>query len=120
MGGKCLVDAVKAQEKGIGRGMKASKESMLGVLAAIEERVSLSLEEWEKAQEGKVNRFVERANAISGLSAQAEPDPTGLPFERVSLAIDASLSRYNAKTLASKLKSGKPSIWIMDQNAAEG
>ena len=32
-----LVNAVRAQDKGIGRGMKATKEAIVGVLAAIEE-----------------------------------------------------------------------------------
>lgn len=120
VGQKSLVDAVRAQEKGIGRGMKASKESLLGVLAAIQERESLDIEEWEQEQQVKVSRFIDRVNAISGLRAEAVPDPTGLPFERVSLSLDASHSRCNAITLASKLKSGNPSIWVMDQNTAAG
>ena len=120
VGRRALVDAVRAQEKGIGRGMKATKESIIGVLAAIYERENLNLIDWQKIQGQKVSSFIERANTYIGVNAGAEADPTGLPFSRVRFSIDSELATIDAKTLVSKLKMGFPSIWVMDQNVDNG
>ena len=120
VGKKRLVDAVRAQENGIGRGMKATKEALIGVLAAIQERESLNLEEWKKLQQLKIDNFVESSNSINGIFASAEPDPTGLPFSRAYLKIDANITRFDARTIASKLASGKPAIWVIDQKSGIG
>lgn len=119
MGGEDLIQAVRAQEKGVGRGMKATKESLIGVLSAIQEREKLDLSNWKELQQIKVDDFVTRANAIEGFLARLEPDPTGLPFSRVYIRIDPTVSRLDAKLLATNLKSGNPSIWVIDQNASE-
>lgn len=119
MGGIDLVKAVRAQDKGVGRGMKATKEALIGVLAAIQERDKLDLTEWRKLQQHKVNNFITRANTIAGLHARLEVDPTGLPFSRAHIRIDPKVSRLDARSLADNLKSGNPSIWVMDQNAME-
>jgi seryl-tRNA(Sec) selenium transferase len=120
IGQRALVDSVRAQEKGIGRGMKATKESIVGVLAAIEEREKLNLYQWQRLQDQKITDFVERANTFSGVKARTEQDPTGLPFSRVQMKIDSNETSLNARLLANKLRSGSPSIWVMDQNAEEG
>ena len=43
IGRKRLVHACRAHEKGIGRAMKATKEAVIGVLAALEERQNLCM-----------------------------------------------------------------------------
>lgn len=119
IGQKNLVAAVRAQEKGIGRAMKATKEAIIGAVVAIEEREKLNLDVWKSAQQEKVNNFVTRVNNIEGLSARSEPDPTGLPFSRALIQGDNSQSAIDAEILANHLKSGKPSIWVIDQNMAK-
>lgn len=120
IGRRNLVDAVRAQENGIGRGMKATKESILGVLAAIEEREKLDILEWQSSQDRKTSYFVERANMLPGMRASVERDPTGLPFSRVVLNVSSEKATLDATTMAAQLKAGSPSIWVMDQNAGEG
>jgi len=120
VGKKQLVDAVKAQEKGIGRGMKATKEALIGVLAAVQERESLNLEEWKKSQQIKIDYFVENSSSLNGICASEEVDITGLPFSRVNLKIDSSITRVNAKEIADKLSSGKPAIWVIEQKSGIG
>ena len=115
IGRQRLVDAVLAQEKGIGRGMKASKESIIGVLSALEERQGLNLVVWKKEQDEKAAYFIEAANKIKGIEASSILDPTGLPFSRVYLKIDASLAGIDACALSAKLKAGVLPIWTMDQ-----
>jgi len=114
IGKQSLVDAVRAQDKGIGRGMKASKEAILGVLAALEQRDQRDGLSWSNEQESKVIDFVQCANCINGIQARILDDPTGLPFVRAGLKIDADSPRKTAIELVSALKSGKPSIWVMD------
>ncbi|WP_170374281.1 MULTISPECIES: aminotransferase class V-fold PLP-dependent enzyme [Ruegeria] len=109
-----LVSAVRAQEKGIGRGMKASKEVLLGVLTALKLRQQLNKEAWSSDQKEKVARFVSVANTIEGITAKANPDPTNLPFDRVHLCIAKSSEFPDAAQMAAALKAGEPSIWIMD------
>lgn len=116
MGRADLVAALRAQEKGIGRAMKASKEAIAGVLAAIEEREALDPVAWRAGQERKLARFLEGATALPGMVAEAEPDPTGLPFARARLR----MAPARAVSLAQALRAGDPSIWTIDQGAASG
>jgi len=113
IGRQSMIDGVRAQEKGIGRAMKASKEAIIGVLAAIEEREKQDTPSWSRAQELKVIDFVQRANCLDGIKARTRSDPTGLPFARACLKIDHAPAGINAEKLVTELKSGKPSIWVM-------
>jgi L-seryl-tRNA(Ser) seleniumtransferase len=114
-----LVRACRAQERGIGRAMKATKEALVGVLAALGERSSLDLGAWSTMQRRKAASFVERADRIPGLRASVMPDPTGLPFPRACLTVAATASR-NAQSLAQALQAGAPPIWLMDHEASHG
>ena len=114
IGKKYLVDAVRAQKKGIGRAMKVSKESIIGVISALEDRQQLNLVSWKKKQAKKVSYFIEVANKLKGLNPSSVIDPTGLPFTRVYMKIDSNLIGMDAVTLAQKLKTGLPPIWVMD------
>lgn len=120
IGNKRLVKGVRAQEKGIGRGMKASKEAIVGLLACIEERENLDLDAWREIQTAKVTDFVQRSGDIPGLSTYSEADPTGLPFSRAYLSVDAAVTALDASILAVALRSGSPSIWVIDSEISDG
>lgn len=120
IGNKRLVESVRAQEKGIGRGMKASKEAIAGLLACVEEREHLDLDAWKKMQDTKIADFAQRSGEMPGISANIEDDPTGLPFSRVYLSVDAAVAGLDASRLATALKSGNPSIWLIDSEVAGG
>lgn len=113
------VEAVRAQDKGIGRGMKATKEAIIGVMSAIEERRQCDLTTWQNEQAAKVEKFIFQADTFSGVSAHSEPDPTGLPFSRVYLEIDQDTTQCDASTLVTNLKSGTPSIWVIEDMVAQ-
>ncbi|GAA2298681.1 aminotransferase class V-fold PLP-dependent enzyme [Streptomyces kunmingensis] len=119
LGGVGPVTAVRAQEKGIGRAMKAGKEAVLGVLAALQVRRDTDLGAWQRAQTDKAARFVERAGALPGIRAALASDPTGLPFPRASLRVDADAA-LDAASLARALRAGAPAIWVMDHRQDEG
>ncbi len=114
------VAALRAQEKGIGRAMKATKESIIGALAALEERATLDLAAWSAAQHEKVARFVARAARLPALSAEAVPDPAGLPFPRAEIKVDAVAAAIDAAALAAALRDGSPSIRMMMHGLARG
>ncbi|MBL6080104.1 hypothetical protein JMJ56_18960 [Belnapia sp. T18] len=120
MGRAGLVAAVRAQEKGIGRGMKATKEAIASVLAALAEQEELNIAAWAAAQARIVDEFAARAGTLPGLAAWAEPDPTGLPFPRAHLRVDPDRAGMGAPELAMALRAGSPSIWMMDHCAELG
>jgi seryl-tRNA(Sec) selenium transferase len=108
-----------SQERGIGRVMKASKEAVVGVLAALEARHELDVSAWARAQADKVERFAERVGVLPGIEAGAWPDPTGLPFPRARISVDPTVAGMDAGALAAALRAGSPSVWVMtDQQEA--
>lgn len=115
VGKRALVEAVRAQEAGIGRGMKASKEAIAGVLAALKERQKLDMSDWARAKAEKLTAFLARANRLPGVTASSVADPTGLPFERACLTLDR-----DAVPIIAALKDSDPPIWVMEDRAARG
>lgn len=115
-----MVGAVRAQEKGIGRAMKASKEAVIGVLTALRVRQELDLDAWRREQADKVARFVERAGTLPGITASADSDPTGLPFPRARIAVDPAEAGLDATAVATALRTGSPSIWLMTHDQDKG
>lgn len=120
VGRRLMVEAVAAQEKGIGRPMKATKEALAGVLAALEERRSLNLQAWGAQQHRRLEAFVQQVAQIPGWQAGMVPDPTGLPLARVELAFRPGPQGWTALQVAQQLRQGAPSIWVMDHLADQG
>ena len=120
IGKKAMVDAVRAQGKGIGRSMKASKEAICGVLAAISERQKMDISAWRDQQQEKVDLFVQQANKLPGIKASLQPDPAGMPFSRVQLAVENNGAGLSAESVAAELRLGHPSIWVMTHALSKG
>lgn len=120
IGKKQMVDAVRAQGKGIGRAMKASKEAVCGVLAAISERRKMDIAAWRDSQQEKANLFVRQANKLPGIKASLQADPAGMPFSRVHLAVENNGAGLSAESLAARLRLGQPSIWVMTHALSKG
>ncbi len=120
VGKKQLIDAVRANEGGIGRAMKGSKEAILGVLAAIEERQQRDQNLFTSEQDKKLNWFLEQANLIEGLTALPLHDATGLPFARACLTVGPSAANHSAVRLSEQLKAGSPSIRVMEYALTDG
>ncbi len=120
IGGAAPVAAVRAQETGIGRAMKATKEAISGMLAAIEEREALDLAAWSRRQEAKVAAFVRRAASLHGIDARLQRDRDGLPIARAHLRVDPDRAGSDAAALAEALKASTPAIWPMRHGLSEG
>ncbi|MET7283401.1 aminotransferase class V-fold PLP-dependent enzyme [Kribbella sp. NPDC005582] len=108
-----LVQAVRAQEHGIGRAMKPTKEAVIGVIAALEEWQALDRMKWEADELAKAGDFADAAARIPGVTATVVPDPTGLPVSRVVLTVP------NAHDIATQLEAGSPSIYVMTDRLAD-
>src|SRR5262249_58382360 len=86
-GRKDLVRAAYLQTRGIGRGMKVGKESIVGVMSALEawekrdhagirQRERAALDLWQRALQG-----------LAGIAARIVPDPTDHPLDRLDVSV---------------------------------
>jgi uncharacterized pyridoxal phosphate-dependent enzyme len=120
LGTKALIDSCRAQDAGIGRAMKPSKEALVGVLAAIEERASLDIVEWAHEQRKKVLRVIKALKTVGVITATELPDPTESPFSRLRLQVSSPRRDCNAILLAAHLRLNNQPIWVMDHLAQDG
>ena len=119
-GRRNLVDAVYLQNRGIGRGMKAGKEAIFGVLAALEVRMRQDVSAWTAEQDRKVQLIVERLQDVPGLRLDVDPDPNGCPFSRTRLTPDPVVTGHTARSLTTALAEGNPTIVARAHHTDEG
>lgn len=113
-GKKELVRNAFLQNMGIGRGMKVGKESIFGVMAA--------LEAWEKRdhtgirerETGYLNLWKQTLDNRPGVTALIEPDPTNNPLDRMRVIISAEEAHITAWDLAAALRSGPVPVIVRD------
>lgn len=115
-----FVRACRAQERGVGRAMKASKEAIVGVLAAVVQRGALDQPAWRAEQARKVAWFTAQLADVPGLVVQQLPDPAGMPFARVALDVGGAGMRRDAAGLVQALRDGRPTIRVMEHALAQG
>ncbi|MGP4805294.1 aminotransferase class V-fold PLP-dependent enzyme [Agrobacterium cavarae] len=113
-GKKELVRNAFLQNMGIGRGMKVGKESIFGVMAA--------LEAWEKRdhvgirerETGYLNLWKETLSDRPGITALIEPDPTNNPLDRMRVIVSPQEAHITAWDLAARLRTGPTPIIVRD------
>jgi L-seryl-tRNA(Ser) seleniumtransferase len=115
-----LVDAVYLQNRGIGRGMKAGKEAIVGAMAALEYRMQEDIPAWTAEQDRKVQLILDGLQEISGLELSVDPDPNGCPFSRARLTPDPVASGCTARQLSDRLAEGDPTVVARAHHADEG
>ncbi|WP_274631410.1 aminotransferase class V-fold PLP-dependent enzyme [Arvimicrobium flavum] len=118
-GRKDLVRAAFLQNRGIGRGMKVGKESIAGVIAALEawenrdhegirQRETAALRLWERTLAG-----------LPGIKASMVPDPTDNPLDRILIEIGPE-SGYSAAGLAKALSQANPPVIVRNHEVERG
>lgn len=113
-GRKDLVRNAFLQNMGIGRGMKVGKESIYGVMAA--------LEAWEKRDHAGIREretsylslWKETLANRPGVTALIEPDPTNNPLDRMRVIISPQEAHITAWDLAAALRQGPQPIIVRD------
>ncbi len=123
-GKRDLVEAVYLQNRGIGRGMKAGKEAIVGAMAALEYRMNEDIDAWTAEQDRKVAMILGLLEGIPGLELSVEADPNGCPFSRARLDLDpntaAHTAAHTAASLTDALALGNPTIVTRAHHADEG
>ncbi|MGD9710711.1 MAG: aminotransferase class V-fold PLP-dependent enzyme [Thermomicrobiales bacterium] len=115
-----LVKAVEWQSQGIGRTMKVGKEGYFGTIAALEERISTNLADWEQKQYEKTAYLAGILQGLPGVRVSIEKDKVGQPVHRVRLEIDETAAGINAEGICAALVRCTPSIKPRAHHTDEG
>jgi len=118
--GQCdLVDAVSLQESGIGRGMKAGKEAIVGAITALRMRSKMNLDAWAADRASRTQKFAENISQLAPLTAELVPDPLGNPFSRVRITADTQACGKTALEIRERLATSDPIVIIQGHDDAE-
>lgn len=110
-GRKEWISACQKQYKGIGRAMKISKESILGLLKALELYETRNLKDLKERQIKIVNWLQGEFNKIEGISTEVVKDEAGREIYRLKARIDENILGFNANELITALESGNPAVY---------
>lgn len=117
-GKKELTDACQAQYKGIGRAMKAGKESMIGLIMAMKEYGQNMIS--PEAQKEAMQALLDGLAGLSGVTGEIAQDEAGREIYRACIRFDTTLCGMNATHIAAALKTGNPAIYTRDYYANIG
>jgi L-seryl-tRNA(Ser) seleniumtransferase len=118
-GRKDLVRSAYLQNRGVGRGMKVGKESVAGVIAALdawEKRDHEGIREREKAA---LHLWQDTLAPLPGIAATIVPDPTDNPLDRLQVDVLPE-SGFTASGLAAALAAGDPPVIVRDHETQRG
>ncbi len=119
-GSKELIRACYLQNRGIGRGMKVGKETILGVSAALmawKTRDHAGIRARERAA---LDTWIMALADRPGVTAMIVPDPTNNPLDRLKVTIDPGAARITAWNLAMRLATGERSVIVRDHEIEHG
>lgn len=119
-GRRDLVRACYAQQRGIGRPMKAGKEAVVGAIAALERWAALDHAALEAAEEMRARAAAAKLAGLPGLQAAVVRDETGNPFSRVIISVDPDAAGLTAHDLGRALVRGEPRILLRSLYADRG
>ncbi|MNI59989.1 L-seryl-tRNA(Sec) selenium transferase [compost metagenome] len=115
-----LVRACYMQEKGIGRGMKVGKESIVGVMEALEQWLERDSIQIRQSEETRIDYAFKHLNRLKGILAHRVVDPTDNPITRLQVAADPHVCGLSASHISQLLASGNPSIRVRDHEVELG
>lgn len=113
-----LVDACRAQNAGIGRVMKVSKEAIVGLLQALADFGSVAAAP-DPSVERRMAGVAERLRE-GGVDAWVARDPAGRELYRVEIRVDAAIGGLTAWEVASQFASQSAPIFFRDFRCHEG
>ena len=119
-GRKDLVRAAYMQNMGIGRGMKIGKESIAGVIAAMEQWMRRDHAAHRAAEAEALHMWRDALAPLPGIVARLVPDPTGNPLDRLQIDVDASVAGASAATFARALGQRDPAIVVRNHEVELG
>lgn len=119
--GRCdLVRAAYLQNIGIGRGMKVGKESIAGVIAAMEDWMSRDAGAIRNRERAALEMWQKALAELPGIRAEIVADPTGNPLDRLQVNIDAAAAGASAARFAAALGQQDPALIVRDHEVELG
>ncbi|MGJ8629222.1 MAG: aminotransferase class V-fold PLP-dependent enzyme [Sulfitobacter sp.] len=115
-----LVRAAYLQNIGIARGMKVGKESIAGVIAAMNVWMKRDHAAIRKAEIAHLDLWKDAVSGIPGIVARKVDDPTGNPLERLQIDIDPKAAGASAATFARALGRREPAIIVRNHEVELG
>jgi len=97
--------------------MKVGKESMLGVMAALQAWETRDHAGIRERETGYLNLWRETLDGRPGIKPVIEADPTNNPLDRLRVNIDPQEAHITAWDLADALARGAPPIIVRDHEA---
>jgi len=119
-GRKDLVRATYLQNRGIGRGMKTGKESILGAVAALDAWARRDHTAVRRRERAALDHWAAVLADRPGVRAEIEADPTHNPLDRLKVRIDPPAARITAWDLADALAAGSPPVIVRDHEVELG
>lgn len=113
-GRAALVRACLAQETGIGRPMKAGKEAIIGVIAALARWRDTDHAAARTALAARLGRGQAGLAGVPGLTATVVPDAVSGLFSRLHVTVQADVAGLTAAALAARLRAGSPAIIVRE------
>ncbi|MEO7939496.1 MAG: hypothetical protein ABIR55_12800, partial [Burkholderiaceae bacterium] len=108
-----LVRAARAQNHGIGRGMKVGKESIAGVMAALQAWQTRDAQAIRAREDAALDLWQTTLAPLQGLACARIDDPTGNPLQRLRVNV-LPASGWTARTLADALAQAEPAVMVRD------
>jgi D-glucosaminate-6-phosphate ammonia-lyase len=118
-GRKDLVRAAYLQNRGIGRGMKVGKESIVGCMAALEAWATRDHAAVRARETGYLNLWLDALKPMPGIEATIVADPTGNPLDRLMVHVRQE-SGFSAAGLAEALAEADPPIIVRGHEVERG
>lgn len=115
-----LVRAAYMQNLGIGRGLKVGKESIAGVIAAMEAWMARDAGAIRARERAALDRWCAAVDGLAGIRAEIVPDPTGNPLDRFQIDVDAAEAGANAGQFAAVLAAQDPALIVRDHEVELG
>ncbi len=119
LGRKDLTDAGRmciSPQGGIGRGMKVSKEEMIGLLAAVERYLKLDHAAELRVLETRVEHILAALSKLPGIKAERFVPHIANEVPHVSIQWDEGAKKLTARDVVKQLLDGEPSIAVSGGN----
>lgn len=112
-GSRALVNAAALQNRGIGRGMKVGKESIAGVVAALQAWARRDHQAVRARETQALTLWMQALAPCADVHCRLVSDPTGNPLDRLRVTLLPN-SRWTARRLADALAAADPPVMVRD------
>ena len=115
-----LVRAAYLQNIAIGRGMKIGKESIAGVIAAMEDWLARDHDAQRAAETTTLQAWKEAIKGIPGIQPEIIPDPTGNPLSRLQVNVSPAKAGTTAAAFSRAFSEQDPALIVRDHEIELG